>query len=101
MSYDASRNNFQRSRTAGVLYGTNWEAPSTSVNSIPSRLESETQVAMDRLLRECLTREGVRSQMSNPLRWWSPRIFNSVETDDDRRMMLLRPVASTSVGRDA
>jgi hypothetical protein len=35
------------------------------------------------------------------LRWWSPRIFNSVETDDDRRMMLLRPVASTSVGRDA
>jgi hypothetical protein len=39
--------------------------------------------------------------MSNPLRWWSPRIFNSVETDDDRRMMLLRPVASTSVGRDA
>jgi hypothetical protein len=62
MSYDASlrscgyeqsitaKNERKFSRVKG------WRA-GTRADSAPSQLENETQLAMDRLLRECLTRK--------------------------------------------
>src|SRR5437899_11666209 len=40
----------------GISRGQGWR-PGTIVNSAPSQLEIETQLVMDRLLRECFTRK--------------------------------------------
>ena len=47
--------------TTENLYGTSCERSGTIANSAPSQLESEPQLAMDRLLRECLTRKSPRA----------------------------------------
>ncbi len=49
--------------TAEVFRGISREQgspPGTIVNSAPSQLEIETQLVMDRLLRECFTRKSPR-----------------------------------------
>jgi hypothetical protein len=49
--------------TAGVLCGISREQgwrPGTILNSAPSQLEIETQLAMDRLLRDCFTSKSAR-----------------------------------------
>jgi hypothetical protein len=56
MSYGASIYSYgcKPPITAEVLRGTYCERPGTLVNSAPSQLESEPQLAMDRLMREFL-----------------------------------------------
>jgi len=43
----------------GISRGQGWR-PGTIVNSAPSQLEIETQLVMDRLLRECFTSKSPR-----------------------------------------
>jgi hypothetical protein len=66
MSHDAStyRRVYNPPITAGVLCGVSREQrqrPGTIVNSTaPSQFEIETQLVIDRLLRECFTRKSPR-----------------------------------------
>jgi hypothetical protein len=63
MSYGASIHShvYNPPITAEVLCGISREQgwlPGTIVSFAPSQLEIETQLVMDRLLRECLTRKS-------------------------------------------
>jgi hypothetical protein len=65
MPYDASiyRHVYNPPITAEVLCGTAHEQrwwPGTIVNSTPSQFEIETQLVIDRLLRECFTPKSQR-----------------------------------------
>lgn len=44
--------------TTENLYGTSCEGSGTIANAVPSQLQSESQLAMDRLLREYLARKS-------------------------------------------
>jgi hypothetical protein len=46
--------------TTENLHGTSCEGSGTIANAAPSQLQSEPQLAMDRLLRECLARKSPR-----------------------------------------
>jgi hypothetical protein len=60
MSYGASIDShvYNPSITAEALCGISRERPGTIVKSAPSQLEVETQLVVDRLLRECFTRKS-------------------------------------------
>ena len=58
--------------TTENLYGTSCEGSGTIANAAPSQLQSEPQLAMDRLLREYLARKSLGEVKGAPVNYGVP-----------------------------